>query len=203
MITEPTHQTGPLPRAWVADLETIAAKEAMTVARECVKLLDAKQQDYGPLNITMEGMPGLKTRLVDKVCRLKNLIEHKRIPTNESLEDTFKDIANYGIIGILLLRDKWPNKEIDIQQPKQSPPIPVSYYARIDKVIGLFDPQTTSITVTDLCRRRIVAGADEARSLLSLMVKEGRLEEEKRVPASGKGGHTQTLYQLKKVKHII
>ena len=52
--------------------------------------------------------------------------------------------------------------------------------------------------MTDLCRKRIVAGADEARSLLSLMVKEGRLEEKKRAPALGRGGHTQTLYKLKK-----
>ena len=26
---------------------------------------------------------------------------------NESLEDTFIDVANYGIIGMLLGKDKW------------------------------------------------------------------------------------------------
>jgi len=28
-------------------------------------------------------------------------------PEHESLEDSFKDMANYAIIGLLVLRDKW------------------------------------------------------------------------------------------------
>jgi len=74
-------------------------------------LLDAKQLDYGPLNISSEGLLGLKTRLVDKIFRLKNLLENNREPNNESLADTFQDIVNYGLIGQQLIENTWPTTE--------------------------------------------------------------------------------------------
>ena len=35
------------------------------------------------------------------------LIDQGKIPEYESLEDSFKDLANYAIIGLLVLRGKW------------------------------------------------------------------------------------------------
>jgi hypothetical protein len=43
----------------------------------------------------------------DKLARINNLVDSKSEPEHESLEDSFKDMANYAIIGMLLLRDKW------------------------------------------------------------------------------------------------
>ena len=93
-------------------LDTVAGKRALFIAAECVRLLDSKQKDYGPGNISRFGVKGLSVRLYDKVERLANLLMDKEeSPKHESLEDTFKDIANYGLIGLMLLRDKWPSEE--------------------------------------------------------------------------------------------
>tara|TARA_R100000458_G_C8085024_1_gene118138 strand:- start:83 stop:448 length:366 start_codon:yes stop_codon:yes gene_type:complete len=93
-------------------LDTLAGKRALFIAANCVSLLDAKQKDYGPKNISRFGVKGLSVRLYDKVERLANLLMDKEAcPQNESLEDTFKDIANYGLIGLMLLKDEWPAEE--------------------------------------------------------------------------------------------
>lgn len=88
--------------------------DAMLLSDELVRLLCSKQNDYGPLNIAQSpGGPlnGLRVRLFDKVQRLSNLVDSGATPENESLEDTFKDIANYGIIGLMVLRGLWPTLE--------------------------------------------------------------------------------------------
>ena len=53
-------------------------------------------------------LTGLAIRLTDKISRLKNLLVNgKNYVKGEGMEDTFIDIANYGIIGLLVGRDKW------------------------------------------------------------------------------------------------
>jgi hypothetical protein len=140
-------------------VKTIAGKEALVVALDNIKLLDTKQLDYGPHNISAFGLFGCIVRMNDKVERFKNLenygkeqkaalkrlqevlrlfdkdwhklnliqtLDHlenamtnfkvlfakKRKPVvNEKLRDTFKDIANYAVIALLLDSGKWPLKE--------------------------------------------------------------------------------------------
>ena len=77
---------------------------------ELEDLLLSKHKDYGPKNISQSpGGPlnGLRVRLWDKLARLNNLTDNNSLPQHESLEDTFKDMANYAVIGLLVLRDKW------------------------------------------------------------------------------------------------
>jgi hypothetical protein len=38
---------------------------------------------------------------------INNLLDFQRKAEYESLEDSFKDLANYAIIALLVLRDKW------------------------------------------------------------------------------------------------
>jgi len=84
-------------------------------ADELVDLLLSKHEDYGPSNIALApGGPvnGLAVRLHDKVARLAHLTKsgidpRDAAPKHESLRDTFMDIANYGIIGMLVLDGKW------------------------------------------------------------------------------------------------
>jgi hypothetical protein len=79
-------------------------------ADELVDLLLSKHEDYGPSNIALApGGPvnGLAVRLHDKVARLAHLTSTGNDPKHESLRDTFIDIANYGIIGLLVLDGKW------------------------------------------------------------------------------------------------
>lgn len=86
------------------------ASHVQNVAEELVDLLISKHHDYGPKNIAQSpGGPlnGLRVRLWDKLARLNNLVDTNVDPEHESLEDTFKDMANYAIIGLLVLRGKW------------------------------------------------------------------------------------------------
>jgi len=79
---------------------------------ELADLLLKKHKDYGPKNISESpGGPlnGLRVRMHDKLARINNLIDNNRNPENESLEDSFKDMANYAIIGLLVLRGQWNN----------------------------------------------------------------------------------------------
>ena len=73
-------------------------------------LLLSKHVDYGPKNISESpGGPinGLRVRMHDKLARINNLVDKGGNPQHESLEDSFKDMANYAIIGLLVLRKKW------------------------------------------------------------------------------------------------
>jgi hypothetical protein len=81
--------------------------------QELADLLISKHHDYGPRNISQSpGGPlnGLRVRMWDKFARINNLIDNEVDPEHESLEDSFKDMANYAIIGLLVLRGQWDNK---------------------------------------------------------------------------------------------
>lgn len=80
--------------------------------QELADLLISKHHDYGPKNISQSpGGPlnGLRVRMWDKFARINNLIDNEVEPEHESLEDSFKDMANYAIIGLLVLRGQWDN----------------------------------------------------------------------------------------------
>lgn len=68
-----------------------------------LELMARKSQDYGTKNIEITGTYGVAVRLQDKVSRVLNLTQKGVEANYESLADTFCDIANYGLIGQLLL----------------------------------------------------------------------------------------------------
>jgi hypothetical protein len=77
---------------------------------ELKELLLSKHMDYGPKNIAEApggAVNGLRVRMHDKLARINNLVDSGAKPQHESFEDSFKDMANYAIIGLLVLRDKW------------------------------------------------------------------------------------------------
>lgn len=77
---------------------------------ELSALLLSKHRDYGPKNISLApggALNGLRVRMHDKLARINNLVESGATPDHESLEDSFKDMANYAIIGLLVLRGQW------------------------------------------------------------------------------------------------
>jgi hypothetical protein len=77
-------------------------------------LLIKKQKDYGPKNISdSPGGPlnGLRVRMFDKLARINNLLETGATPENESLRDSFMDIANYAIISMMVLDKHWEGVE--------------------------------------------------------------------------------------------
>lgn len=86
-------------------------KAVSKVYREAEDLLLKKHKDYGPKNIS--GAPGgalngLLVRMTDKMARLEHLHYNKQDPENESLRETFMDLANYGLIAVLVLDGEWP-----------------------------------------------------------------------------------------------
>lgn len=88
--------------------------DAQSVYDDLLEILISKQKDYGPDNIRLApGGPlnGLRVRLYDKIARLSNLLDTGATPENESLRDTFIDIANYGVIGVMILDDTFPKSK--------------------------------------------------------------------------------------------
>jgi hypothetical protein len=77
-----------------------------------LKVFAAKQLDYGPNNISMNGndrlaLLGIAIRGNDKIQRILNLLSEDREPKNESLEDSFLDLANYCLMACIVNRGKW------------------------------------------------------------------------------------------------
>ena len=90
---------------------TKAGKTFLRMSLENATLMDGKQQDYGSGNISAFGTVGVVIRMSDKFERIKNLFKNKRKRTvNESILDSFTDIANYAIIAQMLERKTWPNE---------------------------------------------------------------------------------------------
>ena len=96
------------------------SNEFKSIQKEMYNMFARKHMDYGLNNIALGGdivnnsddkqfsLTGLCIRLTDKISRLKNLLVNGRsFVEGEGMQDTFIDIANYGIIGLLVGRDKW------------------------------------------------------------------------------------------------
>jgi hypothetical protein len=85
-----------------------------TILNELKTIILKKQEDYGPLNIALApggAMNGLRVRMYDKLARLNNMADKGATPNYESIEDTFIDLANYAIIGLLAQRGQWEGIE--------------------------------------------------------------------------------------------
>lgn len=80
------------------------------IMKELAGLLITKHQDYGPTNIANApggALNGLRVRMHDKLARINNLVDNGKDPKYESLEDSFKDLANYAVIALMVMRGKW------------------------------------------------------------------------------------------------
>jgi ribosomal protein S27AE len=76
-------------------------------------ILIEKHHDYGEDNLKAFGELGILVRASDKVARLKNLIDKRAQVSDESMEDTWRDLAGYAIQGLIMLK---MNKNIDTVQ---------------------------------------------------------------------------------------
>ena len=82
-------------------------------AQELYEIFCSKQSDYGPTNIGVGGEQGITIRLGDKISRLFELLgltsrENTGKPANEAIRDTWADIGDYGIIGMMVHDGDWP-----------------------------------------------------------------------------------------------
>ena len=96
------------------------AQAFLNIQEEQYALFASKMMDYGLSNIalgsTLEeqediqlSLTGIWLRVNDKINRLKNLLQRKgkNYVSGETMIDSFVDIANYGIIAMLVMRGKW------------------------------------------------------------------------------------------------
>jgi hypothetical protein len=94
-------------------------EEFQSIFSEALNLLIRKQARYGNTNIDQLGIHGVVSRIAfDKVSRAQKFLQGRVIDgkvvldeidgeTEESLEDTLMDMANYSLIAISLLRGTW------------------------------------------------------------------------------------------------
>lgn len=92
-------------------LKTEMGREYLRAILPLALLMDRKQQDYGSSNISLNGELGVMVRTQDKVSRLRNLLTKEMkgdlAVNHEGVEDSWADLANYGVIGLLLRAGKW------------------------------------------------------------------------------------------------
>jgi len=74
---------------------------------ECFK---KKQKSYGPANISTFGEKGVVIRINDKLQRLISLVWYEKADPidDETISDTYLDLADYGLIAELVRRGVWP-----------------------------------------------------------------------------------------------
>lgn len=80
------------------------------ICEELNSLYERKNHDYGDSfhqTFVEEGLAVSRIRLSDKLNRLKNLTrKEEREVSDESVEDTLLDLANYAIMTVMELRDE-------------------------------------------------------------------------------------------------
>ena len=84
-----------------------------TVGDEVTDILIKKQADYGPHNIGRApggALNGLIVRIHDKISRILHLTSNDVDPQNESLRDSYVDLANYALIALMVLDGTWPKE---------------------------------------------------------------------------------------------
>ena len=89
------------------EIKTEMGREAAKLAMKFVGVLDSKQQDYGSENITISGELGVVVRAQDKLCRLRHLLIKNGDVNHERIDDSWMDLANYGMIGHMLHNGVW------------------------------------------------------------------------------------------------
>lgn len=84
----------------------------MSVFDEAQDLLLGRHRDYGPGNIANaypDPLTALVVRMGDKMERIKHILATEgEAVYGERLRDSWLDLANYSLIGTLVLDGKWP-----------------------------------------------------------------------------------------------
>jgi len=73
----------------------------------------SKHRDYGKGNILANGELGIAMRVSEKVERLKHLLVSGQKPSNETIEETWIDVAVYAVIAVLYRRKQFQELEVD------------------------------------------------------------------------------------------
>ena len=88
------------------------------ITKELLETFLKKHHDYGKGNILEIEELGIAFREAEKVSRLKNLLMKTDDPANESIDDTWTDIAVYGVIALLFRRGWFQELEVEGSNPR-------------------------------------------------------------------------------------
>jgi hypothetical protein len=83
------------------------------ICRELVQTFLAKHRDYGKGNILDIEELGIAFRVSEKISRIKNLLSKPGEPQNESIDDSWTDIAVYAVIARLFRQGKFQALEVN------------------------------------------------------------------------------------------
>lgn len=121
-------------------------KEFDDVLDELKMLHDAKNHDYatvenpyknleGVSRIGIEPWRGIVIRLMDKFSRLEEYcVKEELAIKSEGIEDTFKDIANYSILAMILFRKEQEQKQVESYDVDRDGGLGISLTARLNQM---------------------------------------------------------------------
>jgi hypothetical protein len=92
-------------------LDTDFVLDVESVFSEAREILLGRHRDYGPGNIA-SGYPSplvaLIVRMGDKSERIKHLLSTEAEVYGERMRDSWLDLANYALIGVMCIDGRWP-----------------------------------------------------------------------------------------------
>jgi hypothetical protein len=74
------------------------------VCQELLAMFIKKHKDYGKGNILDMGELGIAFRISEKFNRIKHLLMNNKKATNETIEESWIDIAVYAVVAVLFKR---------------------------------------------------------------------------------------------------
>lgn len=86
------------------------------ITNELLRMFLKKHKDYGKGNVLDMGELGIAFRISEKFNRVKHLLMSNKKPTNESLYETWIDIAVYAVIGALFRKGQF--QKLDVKGKK-------------------------------------------------------------------------------------
>ncbi len=82
------------------------------INEELLRTFIKKHKDYGKGNILAIKELGIAMRITEKAQRLINLLIKGEAPANESIEETWTDIAVYAVVAKLYRRGQFEKLEL-------------------------------------------------------------------------------------------
>lgn len=111
--------------------------DATDVWVEALDLMLGRHKDYGPKNIANaypDPLTALVVRMTDKLERIKNILSTGGEATyGERARDSWLDLANYALIGVMCMDGTWPGisaRNSSTPLNKENPDVPLGDHPR-------------------------------------------------------------------------
>jgi hypothetical protein len=88
------------------------------VTAELLAMFLKKHKDYGKGNILSVKELGIAMRISEKIERIKHILMQGSLPANESIDETWTDVAVYAVIAKLLRSGEFENLEVNPEKMK-------------------------------------------------------------------------------------